>query len=222
MSALEILREPSAVLSCLVSYLFGALPFGLVLVRLVKGVDVRTVGSGNIGATNAMRAAGRPLGIAVFALDCFKGLAAVLILAPFLGSGSARSAQVLPVACGVASVVGHCFPVFLRFRGGKGVATCCGVLAALDPPVFLAGALVWLLALFVTRYTGLASILMAITFAVAAWLREVAERPEVPVGATLLALLILARHRSNISRMLGGTEPKVFGGRERSRTGRGP
>ncbi len=222
MSALPIPLEPADLLACLVSYLLGAVPFGLLLVRVTKGVDVRTVGSGNIGATNAMRAAGRPLGIAVFALDCCKGLAAVLLFAPYLGSGTARSVLVLPVACGLAAVIGHCFPVFLGFRGGKGVATACGVVAALDPLLFVAGGAVWLLTLYSVRYTGLASIAMALAFALAAWLRHGSEHPELALGVTLLGLLILARHRSNISRMLRGSEPKAFAGRERPRSGEAP
>ena len=114
---------PAAIL---LSYLVGSIPFGLVLVRLVKGVDLRTHGSGNIGATNAMRAAGKPVGLAVFALDFLKGW-----VAPFVFAGLLAGAGTLTwgaMACGAASVLGHCFPLWLGFKGGKGVATGCGAL----------------------------------------------------------------------------------------------
>jgi glycerol-3-phosphate acyltransferase PlsY len=110
---------------------------------------------------------------------------------------------------GAAAVLGHCFPVYLRFRGGKGVATACGALVGLDPVVFLAGGAAWLVLMAQFRYTSLAWMAMAATFAAAAWLRSAAGRREVFLGALLLALLIVVRHRSNIGRMLAGTEPKA-------------
>jgi len=196
-------------LALALAYLLGAVPFGLVLVRLFKGVDLRQVGSGNIGATNAMRAAGRPVGLAVFALDFGKGWAS----AGPIALGFAREpagAHSLQVLCGAAAVLGHCFPLYLRFRGGKGVATACGALVAIDPAIFVIGGLVWLAVLLATRYAGLASIAMGIAFPAAAWFRFGRERAEVVVGAGLLTLLILVRHRSNMARMLDGTEPKVL------------
>jgi len=196
----------------LASYLLGAVPFGLVLVRATRGIDLRQVGSGNIGATNAMRAAGRPVGLAVFALDFLKGLAPVLLAAPAAGGG--LSPRELQVACGTAAVVGHCFPLYLRFRGGKGVATGCGALLAIDWRIFLAGGAVWIATLAATRFTGLASILMGFAFVATAWVLWRERAPEVVVGAGLLTLLILVRHRTNIARMLAGTEPKAFARRE--------
>lgn len=188
------------------SYLIGSIPFGLVLVRLVKGIDIRDVGSGNIGATNAARAGGRGLGLAVFFCDLAKGWIAPALFAAQLGrAGDDR----LAVACGAAAVLGHCFPLYLRFRGGKGVATGCGALVALDYRVFLAGGAVWILSAAATRYAGLSSILMGAAFPLAAWWLLGDTRPEVAVGAVLLTALILLRHRSNISRMLAGTEPKM-------------
>lgn len=188
------------------AYLVGSIPSGLVLVRLVKGVDVRSVGSGNIGATNAARAGGRGLGVAVFLCDFAKGWVAPAVLAARLGeAGDDR----LAVLCGAAAVLGHCFPVYLRFRGGKGVATLCGALVALDYRIFLAGGVVWLAAAATTRYAGLASILMGIAFPGAAWILLRGTRPELVWGAGALSVLILLRHRSNISRMLAGTEPKL-------------
>lgn len=207
---------PSALLAVLVSYLLGAVPFGLVLVRLVRGVDIRTVGSGNIGATNAMRAGGKPLGLFVFFLDVAKGWAPAAVIAPWFVNASDGSPGVLQVACGAAAVLGHCFPAFLAFRGGKGVATGCGALIALEPTVFLVGGAVWVLTLLAFRFVGLASMAMGVAFLIAAlWLAP--ERREIAVGAGLLALLILLRHRSNITAMLNGTEPKVLQGRSAKR-----
>jgi len=200
-------------LALLASYALGAVPFGLVLVRLATGQDLRRVGSGNIGATNAMRAAGKPVGLAAFALDLAKGWVAVRWFAPLAASAGPGPAWVA-VLCGAAAVLGHCFPVYLGFRGGKGVATACGALVGLDWRLFLVGGAVWLLVLLVTRYVGLASILMGISFPLAAWALLGPAHPTV-WGAGLLTLLILIRHRSNMARMIAGTEPKAFRSRAR-------
>jgi glycerol-3-phosphate acyltransferase PlsY len=210
-------------LAVLASYLLGAVPFGWVMARWLHGVDLRTFGSGNIGATNAGRVLGRPLGLVAFLLDFAKGLVPVLVLAPAFSSHAEGALagwwqhdkpselRLLQVLCGAAAVCGHVWPVYLRFRGGKAVATGCGALLALDPLVFAGGGLVWLAVLAASRYAGLASIAMGATFPLLAWLR--ADRAgyggEVVGGALALALLIAVRHRSNMARMLAGTEPKV-------------
>ncbi len=194
------------------SYLLGAVPFGLVLVRLVKGVDLRTLGSGNIGATNAMRALGKPLGSVAFLCDFAKGYAPAAWLAPLAaGSQGAPSAAWLGVLCGGAAVAGHVWPVYLGFRGGKAVATGCGAILALDPVVFLGGGLVWLAVLALTRIVSLASLSLGLAFPVCAALRRSPERPgpELLYGTAALALLILVRHRSNLGRLLRGTEPRI-------------
>jgi glycerol-3-phosphate acyltransferase PlsY len=220
MATLPLPHAPGDLAALAVSYLLGAVPVGLVLIRLVKGVDIRSVGSGNIGATNAMRAGGRPLGLTVFALDCLKGLAAAVWVAPGLGEAAGAGLDALQVACGAAAVGGHCFPIYLRFRGGKGVATACGALVGLDWRVFLWGGAAWLVTLALTRYVGLASMVMGATFVAAAWGLDGGERPALVVGAALLFVLILARHRSNISRMLAGTEPKLSSTRRGDAGGR--
>lgn len=194
-----------------IAYLVGSIPFGLILVRLFKGIDLRTVGSGNIGATNARRAGGKPIGYAVFALDVLKGFAPAFWLAPAL-AGAPERVLCLQVATGALAVLGHCFPIYLMFKGGKAVATGCGVLLALDPISMLSGGVVWVLALYGLRYTGLASILMGLTFPIAAIVRGAPASGPLAVGAMLLALLIVVRHRSNIARMLAGTEPKIGSG----------
>ncbi|MEW6073104.1 MAG: glycerol-3-phosphate 1-O-acyltransferase PlsY [Planctomycetota bacterium] len=197
-------------IALLASYLLGAVPFGLVLGYLVRGVDIRTAGSGNIGATNAGRVLGRPWAIVAFALDFAKGWAPAGLLAPWL-SPPERPGLALAVLCGAAAVGGHVWPVYLRFRGGKGVATGCGVILALDPIVFLGGGLAWLATLALTRFVGLSSMVMGAAFPlIAAW-RMGGSRYglEVVLGGAALAVLVLVRHRANIRRMLRGTEPRI-------------
>ena len=192
------------------SYLLGAVPFGWVLVKLVRGIDLRAVGSGNIGATNAMRVLGKPLGLLAFFLDFAKGLVPVLVLAPW-ADPPADELLSLRILCGAAAVCGHVWPVWLRFRGGKAVATGCGALIAIDPWIFVAGGLGWLAAMALFRMAGLASMVMGLVFPLAAWWRASsgAYGYEVVWGTMALFLLILVRHRSNMARMLAGTEPRV-------------
>src|SRR5262245_5453470 len=194
--------------SVLVAYLLGAIPFGLVLGYLVGGVDIRKQGSGNIGATNLGRALGRPWAITAFALDCAKGYAPATLFPHWY---HAEPFWALRLACGVAAVCGHIWPVYLGFRGGKGVATLCGAVLAVAPAVFLSGGAVWLVVLFTTRFVGLASMLMGLSFPfLAAWhLRGEEHVREVIWGLALLSALVFIRHRANIGRMLAGTEPKA-------------
>ena len=205
----------------LVSYLLGATPFGFLFARM-KGVDLRRVGSGNIGATNTIRAIGKGWGLTAFFLDFAKGWVPVVLLTPLVATDFEPS--LVPVLLGAAAVVGHCFPVYLGFRGGKGVATACGAIVGRDPFVFLGAGAVWLLVMLTARFVGLASILMGITFPILAWTRHPADRP-FWLGASLLTVLILLRHRTNLVRMLAGTEPRsrpLFGlGRGSSRDGAG-
>ncbi len=210
-----------AAFAIIASYLLGSIPFGLLIVRWLKGVDVRQVGSGNIGATNAARAAGRGAGIAVFLLDGGKGALAAASM-PALGRAlfgtepTRIGPEALAVACACAAVAGHCFSLFLGFRGGKGVATGCGALLALDPRLFLAGGLVWLATMLLTRWVSLASMAMGLAFPIAAWWLGGPARTPHTLGTALLAILILARHRSNIMRLVAGTEPKAFSKRTRA------
>ena len=199
-------------LAVLASYLLGSVPFGLLLTRALKGEDLRQLGSGNIGATNTMRALGRGWGLISFALDCAKGWAPVYVIAPLVAVAGDSQPGVI---CGAAAVLGHCFPIFLRFKGGKGVATACGAIVAVDPLIVLSAGLIWVATLILTRYVGLASILMGLGFLVAAWWRRSDDTPLL-VGCALLALLVVVRHRRNISRMLQGTEPRAGQGLKES------
>lgn len=204
----SLLAEPAVWGVIVAAYLLGAVPFGLIFARWLKGIDLRTFGSGNIGTTNAARALGRKWGFLVFALDFVKGFAPVLI-APYLVTAAKSDIEFLQVLVGTAGVLGHCYSPYLRFKGGKGVATGCGAIVAIEWRVFLIGGLVWLLTRLVTGYAGLASILMGAAFPVAAWYLGWPQRRALVVGAVLLMLLIIVRHRGNIQRMLSGTEPNA-------------
>jgi glycerol-3-phosphate acyltransferase PlsY len=183
------------------SYLIGSIPTAYLLVKRLKGVDVRTVGSGNVGATNVTRTAGLGAGAAVFLVDAMKGLAAVWGVAPAL---QPEPIPMFRLVCGAAAVVGHIFPVFLKFRGGKGVATTIGVLVSLSPVVALTFAVVWVLVFLLTRYVSAASIAAAAAIPVGLLLDQ--RLPEELLLGAALAVLIVIRHRANIQRLMQGTE----------------
>lgn len=195
------------------SYLAGSVPFAY-LIAGARGVDIRAVGSGNVGATNVGRVLGTKWGVVTFVLDAAKGCVPVIV-APWLyarATGGAVPAW-LGVACGAAAVAGHVWPVWLRFRGGKGVATCAGMLLGVAPAAGIAGAATWGLVFGARRIVSLASIAAALAVALAAWLLY--GRTEVwrPWTLTVLGALVVWRHRSNIRRLLDGTEPRIGAGR---------
>lgn len=197
------------------SYLLGSIPFGLLAGRL-RGVDLREHGSGNIGATNALRVLGKRVGYTVFALDFLKGALPVLVawqwVAPTVaGAGTGWPASLAGVVAGIFSIVGHNFPVWLRFRGGKGIATSGGVILTLFPWWVFVGALgAWVVVFLVSRYVSLASLAGALALPVgvafAVWL---GKADGLQLG-TSVAMWLLAtyRHRSNIQRLLSGTEKR--------------
>jgi glycerol-3-phosphate acyltransferase PlsY len=182
-----------------VSYLIGSIPFGLLLGR-AAGVDVRGRGSGNIGAANVARNAGGWLGLATLVADTTKGALPVLALRT-LGAGAA-----LVATAGVAAVLGHCFPVALRFAGGKGVATALGAILALAPTVALAAATVFLVAFGLTRRVSVGSALGALAAPAAALL--LGEPRAVVAACAAMAVVIVVRHLDNLGRLRRGTEPR--------------
>ena len=194
------------IIALFVSYLVGSIPTGYLLVRWVARTDVRRIGSGNVGATNVTRAAGAGAGLAVLLLDIAKGLMATCVLAPWLVSSPTTAVR---LACGVAAVLGHTFPVWLRFTGGKGVATAIGTLLGAEPRLAAVSLGVWAVLFAARRIVSLASVGAAVAFPIA---QMVAARPLVDVllGAGL-ALLIIVRHRANLARLAHGTEPKFSG-----------
>ena len=182
-------------------YLCGSLPFGYWLVRWFRGVDIRTVGSGNIGATNVWRTFGARLGIAVVVLDTLKGFVPALVASLWVGS-------LWGVVAGGAAMLGHSRPVFLRFaRGGKMVATCGGALFGVAPVVGGIGAAVWLLVFAVCRYASVASITAALALPIVAL--ALGEPWPVVGFAAAAAVAVLVLHRSNIRRLRSGTETKI-------------
>jgi acyl phosphate:glycerol-3-phosphate acyltransferase len=187
------------ILGAIFAYLLGSIPFGLVLSRLGGYGDIRKIGSGNIGATNVLRTGNKALAAATLGLDVAKGVAAVLILT-----------QWGPMAASVGAVavfLGHLFPVWLGFKGGKGVATAAGVMLAYLWPVGVAALVVWLLVAAVTRYSSLAAVTASVLAPFAAWF---ASREALPVIVVLiLAVLVLIRHADNIRRLLRGEEGRI-------------
>ncbi len=189
------------------AYLLGSIPFGYLLVRLVRREDIRAVGSGNIGATNVARAGSKKLGILTLLLDLAKGLAAVLLALHF-APGTPGIPSDLAVGAAVAAVVGHVFPVWLGFRGGKGVATALGVLLALAPRLALASGVVFALVFAASRIVSLASVITAAILPLVSMLLVPDRSPIYLSGIIFLSLLVILKHRANIARLLNGMEPR--------------
>ena len=205
----------SAMLAFLLGYAFGSIPFGLLLTRAAGMGDVRSIGSGNIGATNVLRTGNKGLAAATLLLDFLKGLVPVL-LARWLWAGAGPlsdgpgDVDLLISLAALGAVLGHCFPVWLRFKGGKGVATNAGVAFGLGWPIGLAYAAVWIAVLAIIRISSVAGMSAVIAATVAALL--LGYERFVPVLAAI-ALLIIWLHRANIARLMKGEEPKVGQGK---------
>jgi len=181
-------------------YFAGSIPFAFLVARR-RGVDLRRSGSGNVGATNVLRTSGVPLAVTAMMLDAMKGAVAVLI-AQRLTEGPAT-----PVAAGLAAIIGHVYPVWLQFRGGRGVATAAGVFAVLTPLALAIAAVAFVLAVFVTRYISVGSVTAALTLAAAA---VIDDPPNAVVGGAIVAALVIVhRHRANLARLVAGTEPRI-------------
>jgi glycerol-3-phosphate acyltransferase PlsY len=184
--------------AAVLAYLLGSIPFGLVLTRLAGYGDIRAIGSGNIGATNVLRTGNKMLALLTVVLDCAKGAVAVLVGAQF--------GPDMAVIAGAAVFLGHLFPPWLGFKGGKGVATAGGVLLAIAWPVGLLAAAAWLVIAFALRYSSLAALVACATAILLGWLLTDPQRAEL---ITLIAVLIVLRHHGNIRRLLRGEESKI-------------
>lgn len=201
-----------AVLLVIGAYLLGSIPWGFIIGKL-NGVDVRQVGSKNIGATNVTRCVGKMAGKLCFALDFIKGALPVLA-AQYVFAGNHFLQEISVIAALLATVIGHMFPIFLNFKGGKGVSTAAGAILALAPFPLLIALVVWVVVFLVSRYVSLASISAAAVLPIVAWVCYLTEAnfgrlsnsPLVLVFLTLVAVLAIVRHRSNIQRLLNGTE----------------
>ena len=208
----------AGILIVAIAYLLGSVPTGYLLVRFFRHEDIRSVGSGNIGATNVLRSGGKGLGAATFLLDMLKGALAVG-LAAWLGPQFATAVppRDIEALAAVVAVFGHMFPVWLGFRGGKGVATGFGVFLVAAPWAALAAISVFIVILLLTRYVSLASILGAASFPIFAWFLVRGDKPAAFVAAQIIvALLIILKHHQNIRRLASGTESR-FGGRSHER-----
>ena len=201
-----------------VAYLLGSIPFGYLLVRIFRGEDIRQTGSGNIGATNVARSGAKGLGIATLALDAIKGALAVWLAALVAASKynlcgiehPCTPALRLMSLAALCAVLGHVFPIWLRFKGGKGVATALGVFCVLFPKAILLALAIFILVVAITRYVSLGSILGAIAFPIAAYFMQNADWLSLLL-ASGVSLIIILKHHQNISRLLAGTENR-FGG----------
>jgi acyl phosphate:glycerol-3-phosphate acyltransferase len=195
------------------AYLVGSVPFAYLIAKAVRGIDIREVGSGNVGATNVGRALGRKWGILVFALDVLKGF--LPTLAALLAHGCRIGEPALPLGValtGFAAVAGHNWPVFLKFKGGKGMATSCGVFLAVFPLGLLIALGVWAATVALTRYVSVGSMVAAAVLLISAlFLRNdpFGEGKFLTVLAAVAAVLSIVRHRSNIGRLIHGTENRI-------------
>lgn len=203
----------AGILASALAYLAGSLPFGLIVARLAKGIDIRTVGSGNIGATNVARTLGTKWGALVLALDALKGLLPVWLLPRLLIEPGMAAATHVAVSCGICTVLGHMFPCWLGFRGGKGVATALGVVTVLAPWATVAAFLGFLASFVLFRFVSLSSIVASAVFAVAQftlmWPAPFSSSNwSLAAFSLAVPLLIVVRHRGNLVRLYQGTEPR--------------
>ncbi|MEM9627217.1 MAG: glycerol-3-phosphate 1-O-acyltransferase PlsY [Pseudomonadota bacterium] len=181
-----------------ISYLIGSIPFGLILTRIFGAGDLRTIGSGNIGATNVLRTGRKSLALGTLLLDALKGALPVWI-GSYFGPDMA-------VIAGLGAIVGHCFPIWLKFKGGKGVATAAGVILTLTPLAGLLALVVFLVVVFITRYVSLSSLLSAVSAAPIAYVLGHVQQAELYL---LVALIIIIKHHENLRRLFAGKESKL-------------
>ena len=206
LQSLQLSLLPAYGLVFIFGYLCGSIPFGLILTRLAGTQDIRSIGSGNIGATNVLRTGRKGLAAATLIGDALKGAAAVLVVYWYYGPEYRYYGHELALPAALGAFLGHLFPVWLRFKGGKGVATYIGLLAALAWPVAIVFCLVWLAVAALTRYSSLAALVASAAAPPALWL--LGYRPDGELFALLTALLWIM-HRANIVRLIKGVEGKI-------------
>lgn len=195
------LSWPVAAMSLVLGYLLGSIPFGIILTRLSGGPDLRSIGSGNIGATNVLRTGNKKLAALTLLGDMLKGTAAVLLAGALLGGREAG------LVAGLGAFLGHLFPVWLRFKGGKGVATFLGILIALKGSIALIFAAIWLSIAYLTRFSSLSALIASLLtpLLLLFWVRDA----KAAALMTVLAVLLWFMHRENIARLLAGREGKI-------------
>ncbi|MBO9133085.1 MULTISPECIES: glycerol-3-phosphate 1-O-acyltransferase PlsY [Rhizobium] len=190
---------PLALAALAIGYLLGSIPFGLVLTRMAGLGDVRSIGSGSIGATNVLRTGSKKLAVATMLLDALKGTLAAFVCTRLFGAEAGLLA-------GFAAFIGHIFPVWIGFRGGKGVATYIGILLALAPVMVLLFAVVWLTCAFLSRYSSLSALVATLVIPVALW---IVGPDKIAAAMTLMSLICWWKHKANIARLTAGTESKI-------------
>jgi glycerol-3-phosphate acyltransferase PlsY len=193
------MKTAALIIAC---YLIGSIPFSYIFSKLLGGVDIRKRGSRNVGATNVLRTAGVKVAIPAFAGDLLKGVAACWL-------GALSGDMVIMAVCAVMAVIGHCWPIFLGLKGGKGVATSAGIILYLSPMVFISVLAVFILVVVLSKYVSLGSISAAVLFPVSAVIFDL-PRPLV-LMSLVLAVLVVSRHHRNISNLINGTEAKLTG-----------
>ncbi|MBB4113896.1 glycerol-3-phosphate acyltransferase PlsY [Rhizobium sp. BK226] len=196
---------PIALAAAVIGYLFGSIPFGLILTRAAGLGDVRSIGSGNIGATNVLRTGNRKLAAATLLLDALKASAAAWVVGYFLGEEAA-------IIAGFFAFIGHLFPVWIGFKGGKGVATYIGTLLGVAPIMVVLFAAVWLAVAFTTRYSSLSALVAMLVIPVALWIfgpEWITHAEKVAVVMAIMTLISYWKHKANISRLMDGTESKI-------------
>lgn len=190
-----------ALCAVILGYIFGSIPFGLIFTRIFEKKDIRTLGSGNIGATNVLRTGNKKLALLTLFFDAIKGALPILIIGIFLGQE-----KIALMSAGLGGVIGHIYPIWLKFKGGKGVATGLGVIATLSWPVALIIVCIWALVALVFRYSSLGAIVAFLSCPLVAYC---STNTTYLLGFLLISVLIIFKHRSNIIRLLTGTEPKI-------------
>ncbi|MGO4564948.1 glycerol-3-phosphate 1-O-acyltransferase PlsY [Rhizobium sp. 2YAF20] len=190
---------PIALAALAIGYVLGSIPFGLVLTRMAGLGDVRKIGSGNIGATNVLRTGNKKLAAATLLLDSFKGTAAVLIAYNLFGEEAG-------ILAGFAAFIGHIFPIWIGFKGGKGVATYLGVLLGLAPLMAATFAIVWIALAFVTRYSSLSALVATLVIPVALW---ILGADKIAVAMAVMTVISWWKHKTNIARLAAGRESKI-------------
>ena len=200
------LAHPDTLVALAIGYLLGSIPFGLILTRLAGTQDIRSIGSGNIGATNVLRTGRKGLAAATLLGDALKGTAAVLTVKWLYGTDTAQG--LLPMAAGLGAFIGHVFPVWLKFKGGKGVATFIGILLGLYWPAALFFCAVWLAVAWLSRYSSLSALIASAATPI---FLLVMKEPVVASLFLLLSLLLWITHRANIARLMAGTEGRIGG-----------
>lgn len=195
------LSGSATLVALVVGYLFGSIPFGIILTKLAGGPDLRSIGSGNIGATNVLRTGNKKLAAATLVGDMLKGTVAVIVGARLLGGPEAA------LAAGIGAFLGHLFPVWLRFKGGKGVATYLGVLIGVKGSIALVFAAIWLSVAYLFRYSSLSALVASLLTPLLLWFW--ADMPKAAIVMGILTVLLWIMHRENIARLLTGREGKI-------------